>query len=226
MTLLTRAEKEAIRNSPCGRCREKPPFADGSRCQPHRIIPGCDGGLYTRENTTPRCNKCHDIEHGGTGQAPFIGSARMAGKKGGKIGGRTLRDRHPDHFSRIGKVGGKIGGRRTHELHPDQARETGRRGGSTTCAKHPGHALRMVRIALSNSTPEELHERRSAAGKVGGRVTAETRRGKLSSWGKTAGARGGAHKKRDKFPDWGPRLGHIRWHEQRGLKKLGCRFCG
>jgi HNH endonuclease/NUMOD3 motif len=74
MKLLTEREKDAIRNSPCGVCHAIPPFADGSRCHTHRIIPDSKGGLYTKENTVPRCPDCHanEPEH-----SPML---RVAGK--------------------------------------------------------------------------------------------------------------------------------------------------
>jgi len=107
MVKLTPREKETIRNSPCGRCGGVPPFEDGSRCHPHRIIPGCEGGEYVEGNVTPRCAECHDIEHGGNGKIPLIAATRAAvlsispaqrrvnGRKGARVlwDGMTAKER-------------------------------------------------------------------------------------------------------------------------------------
>jgi len=79
--LLTRAEKEIIRRSPCGVCGAIPILEKGELCEPHRIVHGCNGGLYTRDNAVPRCPSCHDVEHGGDGTAPFVGAARASTRK-------------------------------------------------------------------------------------------------------------------------------------------------
>ena len=136
--MLTKSEKETIRNSPCGRCGAVPPFKDGSRCHPHRIIPRSQGGLYTRENTVPRCPKCHGTEHGGMGRgistAALIGAAHLGGRSGGKLGGKRRQELYPD-LSRqwglkYGREAGIKGGHRTHELHPDHGRQCGLKYGS------------------------------------------------------------------------------------------------
>lgn len=84
---LTRRDKEIIRNSPCHSCGTAPPFANGTRCQPHRIPPRHKGGRYIEGNVIPLCPSCHDIAHGGTGRAPLIGAARLGGLIGGPMGG-------------------------------------------------------------------------------------------------------------------------------------------
>ena len=50
---LTKPEKRAIRFMPCGKCHRKPPYEDGSYTQKHRLIPGSQGGKYTKANTVP-----------------------------------------------------------------------------------------------------------------------------------------------------------------------------
>lgn len=62
--LLTRAERKAIRFMPCGKCKKRPPYADGSWTQKHRLKPGSKGGQYTVKNTVPRCPRCHATEPG------------------------------------------------------------------------------------------------------------------------------------------------------------------
>src|SRR2546430_16024625 len=80
---LTPRDKDAIRNSRCGKCHKRPPFADGSRCHPHRLVPAKG---YVKGNVVPRCPKCHSQEPGHNPQ--FTLSARKAGLKGGRKGGQ------------------------------------------------------------------------------------------------------------------------------------------
>lgn len=58
---MTPAEKDAIRAQPCGECGATPPFTDGSRCHPHRLIPAKG---YVVGNVAPRCSTCHSQEPG------------------------------------------------------------------------------------------------------------------------------------------------------------------
>src|SRR5712664_4128900 len=73
MRTLTRADKDAIRNRPCGRCHERPPFEDGSRCHPHRLVP--EKG-YVEGNVVPRCPECHAEE---PGSSQYTRHARQGG---------------------------------------------------------------------------------------------------------------------------------------------------
>jgi len=91
--LLTKAEKNAIRNSPCGKCGAVPPYPDGSWTQKHRIVPGSKGGRYTLKNTVPRCPKCHSKEPDhNTG---FIMLSPAKQRERGRKGGRRSNELHP-----------------------------------------------------------------------------------------------------------------------------------
>ena len=57
--ILSEAEKDALRDSPCVLCLAVPPLPDGSRCHVHRIIRGRDGGKYVRDNVVALCPSCH-----------------------------------------------------------------------------------------------------------------------------------------------------------------------
>lgn len=109
--LLTEAEKDAIRNSPCGKCGAVPPFADGSRCHPHRVISESKGGQYTKRNTVPRCAKCHSKEPGHSPGLILLPPSKIRAS----LRGRALTPEHrakisaakqgkhlsPDHRARI-----------------------------------------------------------------------------------------------------------------------------
>jgi len=143
---LTRREKDAIRSSPCGRCGAVPPFADGSRCHPHRVRPELG---YVAGNVVPRCPPCHAAE---PGHHPWIKAARK--------GGRRSYELHPENVralnARLTPAQRSAIGRRVHELHPDLARENGRR----SQALHPEN----VRALNAKLTPMQ----RSAIGRKGG----------------------------------------------------------
>lgn len=206
--ILSHAEKEVIRNSPCGRCKRKPPFPDGSRCQPHRIIPGQQGGKYTKKNTVPRCNECHDIEHGGTGEAPFIGAATLGGKKGGKIGGKRVWELHRDHMLEVSRAanlkgaskGGAAGGiKKAWERHPERMRAAAQLG-----IKH-----------LHEWYPAEVKAEWSrAGGKAGGTKTAEIHRN--NGW---------ARQKEFGFARHGKKASAHGLHVRRGVVDPSCEYC-
>jgi hypothetical protein len=138
--LLTERQKDAIRDSPCGKCRASPPFADGSRCQTHRIVPSREGGQYTKENTVPRCPTCHALEpgHGGRGLILLPMSKRC---EAGKKAAERLHELHPTLARENGLKYGKQGGQRVHELHPGLASRAAKRAHEL----HPGLAARTMR---------------------------------------------------------------------------------
>lgn len=132
--LLTASQKEAIRNMPCGNCGGVPPFPDGNRCHPHRVIPGSEGGQYTKANTVPRCPRCHDVEHGGEGAAPFTGASREGGfalhrtvdpkklrqwcRKGGRRAREAMRKKYsPAALSAVRRRAGYLGALAAHAKH-------------------------------------------------------------------------------------------------------------
>lgn len=227
---LTHAEKNQIRNSRCGQCGEKPPFTDGSRCQPHRIVPGHQGGKYTRENTVSRCNKCHDIEHGGTGEAPFIGAARIGGKTGAKI----LHERHPDLASKtmkqtnantppeVRKARSKKARAHALQLNPDMCS----RGGRRMHELHPGLQSKTARRVkeLHPNLIHEIHARHPTLWKERMRQTWIERRDVMVCASKNARKR-----MAELHPDACRRGAlsacHNRWHIARGIVKLGCALC-
>ncbi|KKN68892.1 hypothetical protein LCGC14_0446780 [marine sediment metagenome] len=149
---LSHKELNTIRESPCGRCGNRPPFPDGSRCHPHRIIPGCDGGQYVVGNVIPRCSDCHVLEHGGDGQASLLTVAcRLGGLRGGpkakgkvgfalwpreKIQAAAKKVSH-EARARAGRLGGRA---RIAASTPMQLSITGRKGGKAVHKYHPNLA--------------------------------------------------------------------------------------
>lgn len=196
--LLTRREKETIRNSPCGRCGKRPPFSDGSRCHPHRIIPGCVGGRYTKENTTPRCPECHDIEHGGTGEAPFIGAAHQRGV---------------DRMRRLGPKGRRALARAAsraacEKITTEQRQKWGRLSGRVRRLRRP--KLRKVRESKiarrrrAQMAALRLHEVRPTLRYRLGQMQVLRLRGNRKQ---------------------GQLAAHVRWHQKRGVRAPGCLLC-
>lgn len=115
---LTRAEKNAIRMMPCGKCGATPPFSDGSRCHPHRIEPSRG---YVAGNVVPRCPVCHSRE---PGHSTFVASAFHAGKAGGPKGGKRVHQVHPTMASENGKKNmAAVNARLTHEDHKRLGRQ-------------------------------------------------------------------------------------------------------
>jgi len=169
---LTRREKDAIRAMPCGKCGAIPPFADGSRCHPHRIEPALG---YVAGNVVPRCPPCHSEE---PGHKPWVKHALAAGRRvhdlhpdlarenaralntsltptersaSARKAARRMHELHPDLA--------RANGRRTHELHPDLARESGRRSHEL----HPDRARENARATNARLTTAQ----RSAATRKG-----------------------------------------------------------
>jgi len=131
MKTLTHAEKDAVRNAPCGVCHTVPPFADGSRCHPHRLVPSRG---YLVGNVVPRCPSCHAAE-----SQPNVRRLVMSARRGGLHGGFVSMSR--EKRAEVARLGGlksiRRGGgwRRAHDLHPDMAREAGRKGALALNAK-------------------------------------------------------------------------------------------
>jgi general stress protein YciG len=185
---MTRREKDSIRAMPCGTCGAEPPFHDGSRCHPHRIIPGSLGGQYVIDNVVPRCSACHDIEHGGTGVAPFIGAARRAGRArqaqltpaersefGRRYGAANLRKHHdPETQSRRGTKGGPI---RQAALTAQEKSAFGRANGRKGWLAMQNKVTPAERLAISSKggrRAHQLHPRlASENGRKGGRRVRE-----------------------------------------------------
>lgn len=203
---MTRREKDVIRSMPCGRCGARPPFADGTRCQPHRLVPGSAGGKYVVGNVEPRCASCHDIEHGGTGAAPLIGAASDGGRKGGRASGESKRRNgltpaalaHARSALDVARASisreqhsanSRKGAHRTHELHPDLAREVGRRVG-----RRYGRAgaRRMHELHPEQARQNGLKSRASLVARTAVRSAPERRASCLKGWVTRRTAQGGA----------------------------------
>lgn len=245
-----RVDKRAIRNLPCGRCGGVPPFADGSRCHPHRLVPGCEGGEYTEGNVVPRCPSCHDIEHGGDGTAPFIGAAKIGGAIGGKIGGRRVHEVYPEMARANGIKYGPAGGRRRQELYPGLSQENGRKygakGGHRVHELHPNLAhewAQRVQELYPGQGAENLRLYREQhpeacreAGRKGGLIS---RGGPSPEQASRAGQRmhelhpGKASatmlRLQTRSPgmarEAGLKSGHVRWHLGRGVTNQACKYC-
>lgn len=224
---MNRGVLEAIRNAPCGRCGAVPPFTDGSRCHPHRVVPGSAGGQYIAGNAVPRCPSCHDIEHGGEGTSPFIGAARV----GGRAGGRRRQELHPDLSREIAI--------RTHKLYPTMAREAGLRAHEL----HPGLASETMR-RTHEKYPELRHNTGGGGGmkrfcklnpewaKENGRKNMlrlhESRPDLFVTIGREHGSRMGrrSHELNPEHAAQAARKGnHVRWHEKRRIRRPDCVFC-
>jgi len=140
--LLTVAEKRAFRTMPCGKCRAKPPHADGNWTQKHRIKPGSKGGKYTVRNTVARCPKCHSKE---PGHSPGIITQPQAKRRelGLKSGGwRPIHKLHPNLARETL--------RRTNRRYPNLSRDAGRKGG---------------RAFLKSMTPKQRREWHASGGR-------------------------------------------------------------
>ncbi len=177
-----RAFKQRIRTSPCGMCGAIPIIENGERCHPHCIIPRCDGGQYVEGNVVPRCPSCHDVEHGGDGTAPFIGAARAAGRKGGRTSAikRTVKEK--SRYARIaGLKGGPIGGRaRMAKLTAQEKHEWAVKGSLAAKAAllkmDPKERYRLRRRAGNASMAKRNAKQRSALARLGGLASAAARR--------------------------------------------------
>lgn len=222
---LTRHELHEIRNSACGRCGSTPPLPDGSRCHPHRIVPGSEGGQYVEGNVVPRCPSCHDLEHGGDGTAPFIGAAQEGGRKGAF----ALHDKYPDlaraTARRLHQVYPNLArdtAIRTHQRHPELGRELGRKHGPKGGANSFGKDHERARAAARRC--HELHPdlARDLGRKYGPVTVARRLAAGLDAFGLTheqsveAGHKGGlvgGHRVHELHPDLmrenGRRVGHL-----------------
>jgi hypothetical protein len=196
MRLLTRIEKEAIRNSPCGGCGAAPPFQQwgGARCHPHRIKPGSKGGQYTKRNTTPRCPRCHDLEHGGSGTEPFSGCLIERAR----LGGRRAAEKRGSGWHHSSTTRRKIGESQRGNVKSIAHREKLR---SAATGKSPSMQTRVkLSIALR------------------GRTKSSQTRARMRRWAKT---RPGRESKR-----CAALIGnHVKWHTQRGVYSSACTYC-
>lgn len=105
---LTHRQKDAIRNLPCALCLAVPPFPDGSRCHPHRIVRGKDGGEYTRDNVVPLCPPCHsEVDRLTAIRAAYIGGKRSYQVGLGLLDAETRKEN--------ARHGGLVGGPRNKE---------------------------------------------------------------------------------------------------------------
>lgn len=200
---LTRWKLRAIRNSPCGQCKAIPILENGERCHPHRIIHGADGGKYTVDNVVPRCPSCHDIEHGGNGEAPFIGAARM----GGCLGGKYLKALYPnlarDTMRHTNKKYPGLARKASHISRavrtPEQRRKYARMGWLAGGQK-------AVQASLATRTLEQRYEYARMGGLAAAKnSTAEQRRARAC-----IASRYGVHS---------------RWHTTRGVYNANCSLC-
>ena len=148
---LTTREKNAIRSMPCGKCGAVPPFPDGSRCHPHRLVPA-EG--YVANNVVPRCPSCHASEHG---SAKCTKHAYQAGLRTHEL--------HPGLA--------RANGRRTHELHPELAQENASKGARTlnaqlTPAERSANAREAGRARMASMTPEQRSDLARKCGFISG----------------------------------------------------------
>ena len=119
---------------------------------------------------------------------------------------------------RGGRIGGRIGGRRVHELYPEMFREIGRISGRKSVVS--GHWARARAII----TPEQHSEYSRIAGRIAvesgqlakaaALVTPEMRRKNGRKSGRKNVENGHIYK-----------LGHIRWHVNRGIVNPNCELC-
>jgi hypothetical protein len=154
--LLTHTEKNAIRNSPCGKCGAVPPLPDGSRCQVHRIIPESKGGRYTRANTVPRCPTCHTKEPS-TRSPGWIMMSQAKHRELGLKNAARIHRLYPDLASQTM--------RRTNRRYPNLASEAGKKGGRaatvTMRAKYTPEQLSVLkRQAAQQGNHNRWHVRR------------------------------------------------------------------
>ena len=163
---MTEAEKDAIRAQPCGRCGATPPFTDGSRCHPHRLVPSRG---YVAGNVVPRCPDCHAKE---PGHRAVTSAARRGGISGGHARATRL---SRNELSAIGRKGA----RRCRELHPEQLRENGR--------KSKGKGNRSLGATWGWLGGKRLKEKQSPVERA-----AVSRKGGLARWGKKEGDPPGA----------------------------------
>lgn len=192
--LLTTQEKEAIRNLACGHCGAT------VRSHTHRVIPGCEGGQYTAENTVPRCPKCHSITHddgdgrGGSFLAQTVKQRRRNGKKGARALWDSMNAKERKAF--IVRKGSGFEFRTQEEL-----KEISRKGGLARAAKLTrAELLAIGKLAAASRTSEERRATMLKA-QPWKHITFESR-----SLG-------------------GQRGTHMRWHVARNIKSQNCALC-
>ena len=141
-TQLNAAEKDAIRQMPCGRCRAEPPFADGSKCHTHRPVP--ERG-YVRGNVVPRCPDCHAKEPGHPAMTAFTMKAALTLRRRIRREGMTPAEQ--DRNRNNGRAA-RLGGLASKERH--------RREGLT--AKELSRNRRNAVMIAERITPEQRSE--------------------------------------------------------------------
>lgn len=152
---MTKREKDAIRALPCGKCGGVPPFADGSRCHPHRIEPALG---YVAGNVVPRCPECHALE---PGQHRLARTARKAALRAQEVN-------PPEVWREAGRKGGLKGGRnggRKNQARftPAERSANARMLAQKLIAKHRAEGLSDKELARQRENARKCHERRTAA---------------------------------------------------------------
>jgi len=219
---------------PCGKCGSVPPFSDGSRCQPHRIVPELG---YVEGNVVPRCPLCHSKEPGHSRR--FTLSAYRAGKNSWL--------KNPDEHRK--KVGASQCGKPKPTVAGDnnpakrlvvRAKISAALKGRTSCnkGKHfsPEHRAKISAANIGkhfspdhparHKTPEWLAK--IGAANKGRHLTPE-------HCAKISAANIGRH--RPQFtPEWRAKISaaqkgkrhrgmHTLWHIRRGIVNPRCQFC-
>ena len=158
MRTLTPREKNIIRALPCGRCGSIPPFADGSRCHPHRLVPSRG---YVANNVVPRCPTCHALE---PGHKAVTAHALM----GGRI---SIAKMPREAMVRGGRRGGsRSGPGRIAALSADHRREIGHQGAIAANARRtPEQVAKFVHDGGSLGR-ERLCERKRSRGLTAGEL--------------------------------------------------------
>lgn len=145
---MTRREKDAIRDSFCCLCLVVPPFADGSRCHPHRIIRGQDGGQYVDGNVIALCPECHKA----TDRVACITAARS--------GAYRLHELHP----MMARENGLKNIKTLLALSPEQRAANARKAGLASAARlSPEERRARSRVALQSSDPVAAGRKGAAA---------------------------------------------------------------
>jgi len=164
---MTESEKDTIRKLPCGQCGAVPPFADGSLCHPHRLVPARG---YASGNVEPRCPTCHAGE---AGHRAFTAHARAAGLQVHEVHPTLARENGLKGFG-SNREAAKAASLRAHSLHPtlsheggrasfgadrQRAIEAGRKGGRRFQSVDPARAAaqrrRAVGAYMATMTPED-----------------------------------------------------------------------
>jgi hypothetical protein len=256
MRKLTHSEKQAIRRLPCCLCLSVPPFADGSRCHTHRIVPARHGGEYVEGNVVPLCPPCHhELEGFALILAARKGAAlqpREAKVKGGRIAVRMMSEEAKARGRR--KRGQLCGPANIRKISPEARRKNGlahlarlTAAGLNAFGQTPAQAAaagriggrRGIRALYDKLTPAE----RSANARKGGLASTATftheeivargrkggtgRQAQLSRADLLALARlGRAHLTPEVLARGGRGASHRRWHINRGILNPACSLCG